>query len=246
MGSTSNGGALCLVIPSSGRGVRSFLDFRDEAGGSRICSLGGSRIVLARGVTSLLGMGIKSRLAVRSRSEKSRAIAINTVYRGCVDRCLCLSPRGCRRLCNMPTRCGAVVCDTGSKGSSRVRGVKAGLLSVSKMLGMDCADDVRKELSSVLQDLGLIVIMLVMSTKVLTFIMLCGLGGVGVARHRERLTALGILKFCSKRITSCMCERGVLLAVVKSIINVILNGLLRQCVVLAIRIRRTVFKHRVR
>lgn len=75
--------------------------------------------------------------------------------------------------------------------------------------------------------------------------MLCGLGGVGVARQRERLTALGILKFCSNRISRCMFQRGVLLSFVKVLTNTIFKVLLRQCIVAAIRMSTIVFKEGV-
>lgn len=234
---------ICLSMPGSMRTFGGFIIVQSQGAG-RVCSLSSGKTVLARGMTGLLRIGINSGLAV-SASSKRGAILVDTVYRGCVKRCLCVASRICRGAFNRTPTCGSVCCEARSHAARRTGSINRGVVGYSKALDVDCAADLGGRISRVLRDLSVIVIMLVVSTKVLTFMILCGLGGVGVARHGERLTALGMLKFCSGRISSCICERGVLLALVKTLTKLLVKGVLRHFVIRAIRVSSIVFKQGV-
>lgn len=233
-----------MVIPRSASQVTSCIGLSSHSNGGA-CIVSSSNIVVARGLTGALNISINSAIAFGAdrANATARPMGITKVIRGCVCRCVCVAPGMCGRLFGRATSLGAVF--VGASNAISSRALSGRLVSLDTVGSIAVGDAARGRVDSIVGDLLFVIMVLVITTKLLTFIILCGLGGVGVARHEHRLTALGILNFCGGRLTFCICHRGVMLAVFNIVFNVILNVVLRTCIVDAVRASCVVFNGRV-
>lgn len=232
-----------LIMPRGPRGFSRVISLRAEGNGRRL-GLSSDKMVLDRGVYDRLKVGANSGVVLGISNGGTR-IGIDKVFRRCLCGFICVAPATCGDLFNDSYACGVTSITLGSTSSSTYSRFNSRILSSSGVTTMDCVTSDLGRFQGVLGSLSLIIAIVVVYTTTLTFIMLCGLAGVGVTRHIHRVTAFGILKFCGHRASSFVCGRGVVLALLKVVMNLFLKGLLANFVVRAIRISGIVFKESV-
>lgn len=229
-----------LSVPEDVEHVSEFTVFRDRVTHESY-ELSDSGVIIAEKTAKMLDVEVGDTVTILDDISGEVTVTVEHICENYMGHYIYMTPALYEEAFGRATDYNALCFDMKEKYASEERSVGESVLETEGALSVSYTDDIAAQLEDMLSALDIVMIVLVISAGMLSFVVLYNLNNINITERKRELATLKVLGFYDKEVSKYVYRENVILTFIGGVVGMVLGRILHQFIIVTVEVDAAMF-----